>query len=83
MFRVPDVPTVKWATGDLPEKSRFLPNTQLMFLKKEKETTTKIFDDDEWIWSLTETEATTADIPERHVKHAIPADASHDDQGVG
>ena len=31
-----DILTIKWATGDLPEECRFLLNTQLMFLKKEK-----------------------------------------------
>ena len=36
MFRVLDVLTVKWATGDLPGECRFLLHTQLMFLKKEK-----------------------------------------------
>ena len=45
---------IKWATGDLPEECRFLLNTQLIFLKKEKDPTTKQFDDDEWIRSLTE-----------------------------
>ena len=65
MFRVLDDLTVKCATGDLPEKYRFLVNTQLMFLKKEKEPTTKIFDDDEWIRSLTE-----ADTPEGQVTYA-------------
>ena len=28
--------TSKWPTGDLPEECRFLLNTQLMFLKKDK-----------------------------------------------
>ena len=44
-----DILTIKWAIGDLPEECRFLLNTQLMFLKKEKDPTTKLFDDDEWI----------------------------------
>ena len=35
LFRGLDNLTVKWAIGDLPEESRFLLNTQLMFLKKE------------------------------------------------
>ena len=40
-----DLLTVKWATG------RFLLNTQLMFLKKEKDPTSKQSDGDEWIRS--------------------------------
>ena len=39
-----DILTIKWAIGDLPEECRFLLNTQLMFLKKEKEPTSKQFD---------------------------------------
>ena len=35
-----------------------------MFLKNERESTTKMFDDAGWIWPLTETETLTADIPE-------------------
>ena len=49
-----DILTIQWATGDLPEECRFLLNTQLMFLKKEKDSASKQFDDDEWIRSLTE-----------------------------
>ena len=47
LFRGLDILTVKWATGDLPEECRFLLNTQLMFLGKEKDPTSKQFDDDE------------------------------------
>ena len=47
MFRGRDILTNKCALGDLPEDCRFLLNTQLMFLKKEKDPTTKLFDDDE------------------------------------
>ena len=36
LFRGLDILTIKWATGDLPEECRFLLNTQLMFLMKEK-----------------------------------------------
>ena len=39
------------------------------FLKKEKTPTTKIFDDDEWIRSLTEAEETTTDIPDERITH--------------
>ena len=47
-FRGFGIILVKWATTDLPEERRFLLNTQVMFLKKEKDPTTKFFDDDEW-----------------------------------
>ena len=79
MFRVLDVLTVKWATGDLPEECRFQLNTQLLFFKKEKEPTAKLFDDDGWIRSLTEVEAVNAHIPEGRVTCANPADAAHND----
>ena len=36
LFRVLDVLTIKWATGDFSEECRFLLSTQMMFLKKEK-----------------------------------------------
>ena len=38
-----------------------------MFLKKEKDPTTKLFDDDEWIRSLTEAQGIAADVPEENV----------------
>ena len=57
----------KWATGDLPEECRFLLNTQLMFLKNEKDPTSKQFDYDEWIRSLTRPQEITADVPEDSV----------------
>ena len=41
LFRVLCILTVKWATGDVPEECEFLFNAQLMFLKKEKDPTTK------------------------------------------
>ena len=40
-----------------------------MFLKKEKDPTSKQFDDDEWIRSLGETQETTSDIPEDSVTY--------------
>ena len=42
MFRVHDMLTVTWETGELPQECRFLVNTQLMFLKKEKTHNTKV-----------------------------------------
>ena len=67
LFRGLDILTIKWATGDLPEECRFLLNTQLMFLKKEKDLTSKQFNDDEWIRSLTEAQEVTTDVPEDSV----------------
>ena len=61
-----------------PEECRFLLNTQLMFLKTEKEPTTKMFDDDEWIRPLMEVEAITADIPDVQVTFAAQGDTSRD-----
>ena len=40
-----------------------------MFLMKEKDTTTKVLDDDEWIRSLAEAQEITADIPEERITH--------------
>ena len=68
LFRGLNVLTIKWAIGDLPEECRFLLNTQLMFLKKKKDPTTNLFDDDEWIRSLTEAQEFSADTPEENVK---------------
>ena len=69
MFRGLDILTIKWATGDLPEECRFLLNAQLVFLKKEKEPTSKHFDDDEWIRSLAEAQEVTTGIPEDRVTY--------------
>ena len=44
LFRELDILTVKLATGNLPEECGFLLGTQLMFLQKEKDPTTKEFD---------------------------------------
>ena len=56
----------RWATGDLNEQCRFLPTTQLMFVKEERPTT-QIFDDDEWIRSFAGAEALHVDIEETNV----------------
>ena len=40
-----------------------------MFLKKEEEPTSKLFDDDEWIRSLTEAQEVTPDITEDRVTY--------------
>ena len=61
LFRRLDIIMIKWAIRDLPQECRFFLNTQLMFLK-EKDSTTKLFDDDEWIRSLTEAQEITADV---------------------
>ena len=49
-----------------------------MFLKKEKEPTTKLFDDDELTCPLAEVETVTADIPEGQVTYANPNGIAHD-----
>ena len=74
-FRDLNVRTIKWAMGDLPEECRFLFNTQLVFLKKEKVPTSKLFDDEEWIRSLAEAQEVTTDVPEDSV--------TYDQQDVG
>ena len=68
LFRGLDILTVKWATGDVPEEGRFLLNTQPTFLKKEKDPTSKQFDD-EWIPSLTEAQEVTTDVLEDSVTY--------------
>ena len=40
-----------------------------MSLKKEKDPTSKQFDDDEWILSLTETQEVATDVPEDRVEY--------------
>ena len=69
LFRVLDILTLKWATRHLPEECRFLLNTQLMFLKKEKDPTSRQFDDDEWVRSLTEAQELTTDTPKDSVTY--------------
>ena len=62
-FRVHDILTVKCAFKDIRKTASFFLDTQLMFLKKEEDTTTKLFDDEEWIRSPTEAQAVTTDTP--------------------
>ena len=69
LFRGLDILTIKWAAGDLPEECRFLLNTQFMFLKKEKDPTSKQLDDDEWIRSLTEAQEITGYVTEDSVMY--------------
>ena len=69
LFRGLDILTIKWARSDLPEECRSLLNAQLMFLKKEKDPTSKQFDDDEWIRSQAEVQEATTDVPEGGVLH--------------
>ena len=61
LFRTLDILTVKWTTGGVPEECSFLFNTQLVFLKMAKDRPTQIFDEDEWIRSLTEAQEVVAD----------------------
>ena len=64
LFRGLEILTIKRAKGDSQEECRFLLNTQLMFLNKEWDPTSKQCDVDEWIRSLTEAQEVTADVPE-------------------
>ena len=48
VFRALDTLTVRWAIGDLPDCCRWLLDTQLMFLRKERELVCKHFSDEEW-----------------------------------
>ena len=41
LFRVLEILTVKWTTGDIPEECRILTSMQLMFLRKEKDPITQ------------------------------------------
>ncbi len=51
--RVLDELTVRWAINALPPTCRWMMNTHALFLRKEREPTSKEFDDDEWIqWLL-------------------------------
>ena len=68
LFHGLDILTIKCAAGD-PEECRFLLNAQLMFLKKEKDPTSKEFDDDEWIRSLAGAQEVTTDVPEDSVTY--------------
>ena len=69
MFRGLDILTITWATGDLQEEGPSSLNTQLMFSKMEKGPTSKQFEDDEWIRSLTEAQEITTDVPEDSVMY--------------
>ena len=62
--------------GDLPEECRFLLNTQLMFLKKEKDPRSNIR-------SLTEAQEITADVPEESVLYDQQAVASSNLPWIG
>ena len=62
LFRKLDILTIKWRLAG------FLLITQLMFLKK-KDPTSKQFDDDEWVRSLTEAQEATTNVPEDSVMY--------------
>ena len=49
LLRAIDELTVKWAVDALPPSCRWLLNTQLLFLRKNREPTCKTFDDAEWL----------------------------------
>ena len=69
LFQGLDILTIKWAIGDLSEECQCLLNTQLMLLKMGKVPTTKLFDDGEWIRSVTEAQDITADVPAESVTY--------------
>lgn len=50
--RALDELTVRWAIGALPSTCRWLLNTQVLFLRKQREQVNKDFDDDDWIGIL-------------------------------
>ena len=54
LTRALDELTVRWATNQLPPACRWMLNTQVLFLKKEREPTSKEFDDHEWLRTLSE-----------------------------
>ena len=56
-------------------KLRFLLNAQLMFSRKEREPTTRQYDDDEWIRSLAVAEYVIADVPETLEVHSTEGTA--------
>ena len=75
------------STFSPPEECRSLLYTQLMFLKREKDPTTKLFDDNDLIRPLTETQEITADIPEEsgtHDQQAVDPQTSpsHSDERI-
>jgi hypothetical protein len=49
LFRAIETLTIRWAIGDLPETCKWLLNTQVMFLRKDREPQCKHFDDLEWL----------------------------------
>ena len=49
LVKAMDELTFRWATNTLPEACRWLLNTQILFLRKDREPTRKIFDDSEWL----------------------------------
>ena len=46
-----------------------IPTQYTAHILEEKDLTAKLFDDEEWIRSLTETQEITADIPEEPITH--------------
>ena len=52
LTRALDELTVRWATNRLSHACRWMLNTQVLFLKKEKEPTCNEFDDNEWLRTL-------------------------------
>ena len=78
MFRVLGILTFQWNTGPSPRRMPFPPQHLAHVLEKEKEPKTKMFEDDEWILSLTRADATIADIPEWQLTSAASNGAAQD-----
>ena len=54
--RALDELTVRWATNTLPPTCRWLLNTRVLFLRKQRELVNKDFDDEDWIRLLNDNE---------------------------
>jgi len=64
LLRALDKLTVRWATGSLPDTCRWLLNTRVMFLRKDREPVDNDFDDVDWLTTLSEEDVTNAAPPD-------------------
>ena len=60
--RALDTLTVRWATGSLPDQCRWLLNTRVLFLRKDRDPVDKDFDDMDWLNNVPDDEV-TAELP--------------------
>ena len=49
LFRALDQLTIRWGAGDLPDCCRWLLNTQVLFLREDREVECKQFSDEDWV----------------------------------